>query len=93
MKRTLIKDIFSSDRRDYEAMIRGWVRTRREAKGFSFLEINDGSTIKNIQVVADSEIADYAVVLECSTGASVEVAGTVVESPARNSATSFAPRQ
>ncbi len=83
MERTLIKDIFSSDRHDYQAMIRGWVRTRREAKGFSFLEINDGSTIKNIQVVADEGIADYAVVLGCATGASVEVTGTIVESPGK----------
>ncbi len=83
MERILIKDIFSSDRHDYRALVRGWVRTRREAKGFSFLEINDGSTIKNIQVVADEGIADYEVVLNCATGASVEVAGTIVESPGK----------
>lgn len=83
MARTLIKDILSSDRFGYQALIRGWVRTKRDSRDFSFLEVNDGSTIKNIQVVADSAIPTYECVLSASTGASVEVTGAVIESPGK----------
>ncbi|GAH87239.1 unnamed protein product, partial [marine sediment metagenome] len=75
------------DSRDFgsEVTLMGWVRTRRDSKaGFSFLEINDGSTIKNIQVVAESTLPNYTdVILRLTTGCSVIVTGSLVESPAK----------
>ncbi|MEM7699499.1 MAG: OB-fold nucleic acid binding domain-containing protein, partial [Verrucomicrobiota bacterium] len=59
----------------------GWVRTRRDSKAFSFLEINDGSSLGNLQVIADATLECYAEqVLEANTGASVRVCGEVVPS-------------
>jgi asparaginyl-tRNA synthetase len=63
--------------------IRGWVRTRRDSKGgFSFLEINDGSALGNLQVVVPGELANYAdEVQKLSAGCSVVVSGKMVASP------------
>ena len=68
--------------------IRGWIRTRRESKGgFSFLEINDGSTVKNIQVIADRELSNYeSEVVKLTTGCSVSVEGELVQSPGKGQA-------
>ncbi len=65
-----------------EVSIRGWVRTRRDSKGgFSFVEVNDGSCLSNLQVVAPASLASYeSDVLRAGTGASVEVTGTLIES-------------
>ncbi len=65
-----------------DVIIRGWVRTKRDSKGgFSFIEVNDGSCLKNIQVVADADLPEYKdIVLELNTGDSVIVEGTIVES-------------
>jgi asparaginyl-tRNA synthetase len=69
----------SSAPRD-NALIQGWVRTRRDAKTFSFLEVNDGSCLRNLQVIAPSTLANYAVVQHLITGASVSVRGRLVAS-------------
>ena len=58
----------------------GWVRTRRDAKAFSFLEINDGSCLRGIQVVVDAGTPGSESLLEMTTGASVEVQGRLVAS-------------
>ena len=63
--------------------VKGWVRTKRESKEFSFLEVNDGSTIKNIQIVIDASIESYKCIEKISTGAAVEVIGKMVESPGK----------
>src|SRR4051794_34167639 len=69
--------------------LRGWVRTRRDSKGgFSFIELNDGSSQGNVQVVAPGELANYeAEVKKLPTGASVIVEGEVKASPAKGQAT------
>ncbi len=61
----------------------GWVRTRRDAKGFSFLELNDGSCLGNIQVIVDETLPDYALVERVNTGAAVAVEGDLVASPGK----------
>lgn len=67
------------------ATVRGWVRTVRDQKSFVFIEVNDGSTFGNLQVVADSTLSDFAENLEkLTTGASVVISGTLVESPGKN---------
>ncbi len=67
----------------------GWVRTRRDSKaGFSFLEINDGSTLKNVQVLAEAKLPNYeSEILKIGIGSSVEIEGTVVASPGKEQAT------
>lgn len=67
-----------------EVTIKGWVRTVRDQKNFAFIEVNDGSTLSNFQVIADNTLPDYASVLEqLSNGASVSVTGTLVPSPGK----------
>src|SRR5947208_9356258 len=72
-----------------QVTLHGWVRTRRDSKGgFSFLELNDGSSQGNVQVVAPGELPNYeAVVKHLHTGASVVVEGEVKASPAKGQPT------
>ena len=67
----------------------GWVRTRRDSKaGFSFLEVNDGSLLKNVQVLAEAALPNYeSEILKIGIGSSVEVIGTIVESPGQGQST------
>ena len=67
----------------------GWVQTRRDSNaGFSFLEINDGSCLGNVQVIARQELADYeSLVLKLTTGCSIEVLGKVTESAGKGQVT------
>ncbi|EFB42308.1 MAG: asparagine--tRNA ligase [Parachlamydia sp.] len=68
-----------------DVTIKGWVRTVRNQKTFTFIEINDGSTLSNFQVVANPDLPNYERTMqELSTGVSVAIQGTVVESPGKN---------
>ena len=67
--------------------VAGWIRTRRDAGGFSFVEVNDGSCLGNLQVIADKGLGNYeAEIKRLTTGCSVEVEGIVQESPAKGQA-------
>jgi len=66
--------------------IRGWVRTRRDAREFSFLEINDGSCLRNLQAVVDHAVPGAGDLPEVLTGASVRLRGDLVPSPAKGQA-------
>ena len=66
-----------------EIRIGGWVRTRRDAKGFSFLELNDGSCLGNIQCIVDEGTAAWDKLEGVNTGACVAVTGELVESPGK----------
>jgi asparaginyl-tRNA synthetase len=80
--RTLIKHVLRRDTPCDDLSVAGWVRTRRDSKAFSFLELNDGTSLGSLQVVADSGIPGAADLARMTTGASVEVRGRLVESPA-----------
>src|SRR5579871_610878 len=69
-------------------VVRGWVRTRRDSKGgFSFIELNDGSCLANLQIVADGKLANYqSEILRVSPGASLRVDGTVQQSQGKGQA-------
>lgn len=68
-----------------EVTIKGWVRTVRNQKTFSFVEVNDGSTLSNFQVVIEAVIPHYEKLLaKLTTGVSVAVTGKLVESPGKN---------
>jgi len=80
MERTKIFKLLRSDNPMDQVLIKGWVRTRRDSKGFSFIEINDGSSLKNIQVVADEKLSNYEDVKKLTTGSALAVNGRLVES-------------
>ncbi len=64
-----------------EVEVSGWVRTKRDAKDFSFIELNDGSCLANIQVIADANLENSETLRHIGTGAAVKVKGDLVESP------------
>lgn len=80
MQRTLVKQALNSLEPLDSVLVQGWVRTRRDTKKFSFLEINDGTSLKSLQVIIDSNVSDYKNVVKASTGASVEMTGRLVAS-------------
>jgi asparaginyl-tRNA synthetase len=79
-----ISELLRTGQPDESVTIKGWVRTKREQKGFSFIEVNDGSSMAGLQVVMNADLSDYeSVVKRLSTGASVEVSGVLVPSPGK----------
>ena len=83
MQRTLIKHALASESARESILVEGWVRTRRDSKNFSFLEVNDGTCLASVQVVADAGIPGYEDIGRMTTGASVAVEGRLVESPGK----------
>lgn len=83
MQRSFIKDLLRDGSPGSRVLVKGWVRTRREGRGLCFIEINDGSVITNIQVVAVESMPGYGEVIRLSTGSSLAVTGELVESPAK----------
>jgi len=81
--RTLIKHALHSKAAMDIITVKGWVRTRRDSKDFSFLEMNDGSCLANIQCIADTGIPGYEDVTKMTTGSAVGITGKLVESPGK----------
>ncbi|MBP5740260.1 MAG: asparagine--tRNA ligase, partial [Bacteroidales bacterium] len=79
LARTKVKDLLKSQP-GQEVLAKGWVRTKRGNKQVKFIALNDGSTINNIQVVADASLFDEELFKKISTGASLAVKGNLVES-------------
>ena len=80
LKRTKIADIFDPSLIGSEVSVKGWVRTRRGNKHVQFVALNDGSTIKNIQIVFDMEKFNDEQLKSVTTGSSLHVTGRLVES-------------
>ena len=79
-----IKEIFQTGQPDQSVTVQGWVRTKRELKEFTFLEVNDGSSLANLQVILEPTLPDYENVLKLiSTGAAIAVSGNLVPSPGK----------
>ena len=80
IKRTKVVDVLA--RTDFGAIVnvRGWVRTHRSSKSVDFIALNDGSTIKNVQVVVDPSKFDADMLKQITTGACINVNGELVES-------------
>jgi asparaginyl-tRNA synthetase len=84
IKRSRVVEILKSGQAGQEVLVKGWVRTRRDSKeGFSFIELNDGSCMKNLQIVAGH--TDVPGFLEhhkeMTTGSSLSISGVLVDSP------------
>ena len=86
MKRTKVVDALKSTAYGEDICIKGWVRTHRSSKAVDFIAVNDGSTIKNIQIVVDNGVVDDDTLKQVTTGACICVEGTLVESPAQGQA-------
>ena len=80
MIRTRISDLLARTDFGAEVCVKGWVRTKRGSKSVNFIALNDGSTIKNVQIVADVEKFDEETLKQITTGACLCVEGTLVES-------------
>jgi asparaginyl-tRNA synthetase len=85
LKRTRIAEILSSKITGTRATVMGWVRTRRDSKGgFSFIEVNDGSCLSCLQIIADEKLPNYIDdVMKLQTGCSIMAAGNLVASPGK----------
>ena len=79
INRTKVKDLLQSDP-GRKVTAKGWVRTRRGNKNVSFIALNDGSTINNIQVVVDMASFDEEMLKKITTGACIRVTGELTES-------------
>jgi len=75
MKRTKIIKLIKSERPIDEVLIKGWVRTKRDSKDFSFIEVNDGSCLKNMQIIVDNTTDNYKDIIRISTGSAVAIRG------------------
>jgi len=80
MKRHKIISLLNTETAAKGILIKGWVRTRRDSTGFSFIEVNDGSCLKNIQIIAEKDLSNYDDIKRLSTGSAVTVRGDLIES-------------
>ncbi|MBO5974667.1 MAG: asparagine--tRNA ligase [Paludibacteraceae bacterium] len=80
MNHTKVIDLLQSTQFDAEVVVKGWVRTKRGNKNVNFIAINDGSTIKNIQLVVDVQNFDEELLKKITTGAAICAKGTLVQS-------------
>lgn len=80
MERIKIFKLLNSEVPADQVVIKGWIRTRRDSKAFSFIEMNDGSCLRSIQVIADNTLENYQDIRKLATGSAVAVTGKMVES-------------
>jgi asparaginyl-tRNA synthetase len=83
---TSVKDALQSAAPLGAIQVQGWVRTRRDSKDFSFIELNDGSCLRNLQIIAKNSLSNYADVQRLTTGASIIVRGELVASQGKGQA-------
>ncbi|MEI8282987.1 MAG: OB-fold nucleic acid binding domain-containing protein, partial [Armatimonadota bacterium] len=84
-RRQYIKDLFLLSP-GVKASAFGWVKTRRDSKGITFVQLSDGSCFKDLQVVVDEGSVDADLLKTVTTGACVRFDGEIVESPAAGQA-------
>ena len=80
MKRQEIKEILQSEAFGTTIKVSGWVRTKRESKNVNFINLNDGTVIHNLQIVADVNNFDEALLKKINTGAALTVIGELAQS-------------
>lgn len=83
MERTLLKKIFKEEIIDQEALVKGWVRSIRKSKKFSFMMINDGTCQGSLQIIIDADLENYEEASSLLIGSSVSVRGNLVPSGGR----------
>jgi asparaginyl-tRNA synthetase len=80
LRPTSVKDALQRTAPVEAVLVQGWVRTRRDSKDFSFLELNDGSSLRNLQIIAKNTLPNYPTVQRLISGASIAVRGALVAS-------------
>lgn len=93
MKRSTVKELLEATEKNKEILLKGWVRTRRGNNQVAFIAVNDGTIIHNIQVVADLSAFPDEVMKRVSTGASISVSGTLVESMGKGQSVEIQARE
>ena len=93
MKRTKVVDAFDASLYGTKVNVKGWVRTRRGSKSVHFIALNDGSTINNVQVVADADKFDDELIKLITTGACLSVTGELVQSVGSGQAVEIQARE
>ncbi len=83
MERLLIKNVLSEENIGKSLTVCGWVRTKRESKGFSFLVVSDGSTQDTLQLIINTEPPAFQELNRCNTGSAIQATGVLRESPAK----------
>ena len=80
MKSVLVKDLYrhTKDFSDKKVTLQGWVRTVRDSKTFGFIELNDGSFFKNVQIVFNDSLDNFEDICKMTISSSIEVTGTLV---------------
>ena len=80
MENLVLKDLYKNfkDYENKEVTVEAWVKTVRASKNFGFIEINDGSFFKNVQVVFNSDLSNFSEVSKLTISSSIKVVGTVV---------------
>ncbi len=87
MRRPLIKEILSRQAGSETIAVEGWIRTKRDSKGVTFLELNDGSSMNNIQIVIEDTLPGFDSLLKLlTTGTSIVAEGALIESPGQGQA-------
>ena len=82
MKKVLVRQLFRQTPADgAQLLVSGWVRTVRDSKAFAFIELNDGSFFKNLQIVLDESVPDFREVVKVTLGSAIEVEGTLKLTP------------
>ncbi|MBR2202381.1 MAG: asparagine--tRNA ligase, partial [Bacteroidales bacterium] len=80
MERTKVIDLLKREDYGADVNVKGWVRTKRGSKAVNFIALNDGSTIKNVQIVVDVDKFDEGLLKDITTGACLNVDGVMVKS-------------
>ena len=80
MKRSRVKELLGAAEQGSLVLVKGWVRSRRGNKNVSFIALNDGSTIANLQIVVDVNQFEEELLKRITTGASIEAEGILVAS-------------
>ncbi len=80
MNRIKIISLLKSETPRDNIIAKGWVRTRRDSSNFSFIEINDGSCLENLQIIADESLENYEDIKKLTTGSAVAIFGNLIES-------------
>ena len=80
MLRIKIISLLKSETHRHNIIAKGWVKTRRDSSNFSFIEINDGSCLENLQIIANKSLENYEDIKKLTTGSAVAVFGNRIES-------------
>ncbi|ETR73544.1 MAG: asparaginyl-tRNA synthetase [Candidatus Magnetoglobus multicellularis str. Araruama] len=83
MKQTRILDCLNKSTPENNIHIKGWIRTKRDSKEFSFIELNDGSCLNNIQIIANNTLPNYQAIKKLIAGSAISVTGNLSESPGK----------